>query len=78
MQHAILEEIAKWSAEEKILLVERIWDDIAQSEAAQTLQISPALKAELERRAQLIKDAKADQESWKEAEAKLLSKDIPR
>lgn len=75
MHLAILETIATLSVEEKILLAERIWDDIAQSAAQKALPISPALKAELERRLQLIKDSKAEYDDWKEIEARLLSKD---
>ena len=75
MHLAILEAISTLSVEEKILLAERIWDDIAQSATQQSLPISPALKAELERRLQLIKDSKADYDDWKEIEARLLSKD---
>lgn len=74
MSAAILEEVAKLSVEEKILLVERIWDEIAESSEAQSLEVSPELEAELERRWQLVEAGKTELFSWEEAQAIITRK----
>ncbi len=74
MSAAILEEVAKLSVEEKILLVERIWDDIAESTEGQSLEISPEIEAELERRWQLVEEGKTALFSWEEAQAIITHK----
>ena len=69
----LLEQISKLSLEEKIVLVEKIWDDIADSSDAQEIVISPELEAELERRYQLLKEGKTGLHSWEDIEKSLLS-----
>ena len=69
----LLEQISKLSLEEKIVLVEKIWDDIADSSDAQEMVISPELEAELERRYQLLKEGKTSLHSWEDIEKSLLS-----
>ena len=69
----LLNQIAELSVEEKIILVERIWDDIAQSAQAGKIKISKELKAELTRRYQLVKEGKTNLYSWEEAEKLILS-----
>lgn len=69
----LLEQISKLSLEEKIVLVEKIWDDIADSSDAQEMVISSELEVELERRYQLLKEGKTGLHSWEDIEKSLLS-----
>ncbi len=69
----ILEQISKLSIEERIVLVEQIWDNIADSSKAQQMKVSPDLEAELERRYQLLETGKTNLHSWEAIEAALLS-----
>lgn len=69
----ILEQISKLSIEERIVLVEQIWDNIADSSKAQQMQVSPELEAELERRYQLLEAGKTNLHSWEAIETALLA-----
>ena len=60
----IFEQITQLSVEEKIVLVERIWDNIAEDTRAQDLAISPAVEAELARRLALIQTGQTQLFSW--------------
>jgi putative addiction module component (TIGR02574 family) len=62
----IREEIKKLSDAEKILLVEDIWDDIADK----TFELSETKKVELDRRLEEIKSGKATFSSWDEVKQK--------
>ena len=68
MQH-----IKKLSYEEKILLAQRIWDDIAENAPSESFHTSPELLAELKRRYALIKEGKTKLHTWEEAEKMILS-----
>ena len=69
----ILEQIALLSVEEKIVLVERVWDDIAKDAQSEQLKLSPELEAELERRLTLIKTGKTQLLSWNEVKQNIFS-----
>ena len=60
----ILEQIKQLSIEEKIMLVERVWDNIAEDTRSQTLEISPELEIELARRLTLIQSGQTQFFSW--------------
>jgi putative addiction module component (TIGR02574 family) len=69
----ILEQIAKLSIEEKIVLVERIWSDIAEDSRTKKLAISPKIEAELARRLALIKNEQTQLLSWEEVKANIFN-----
>ena len=69
----ILEQIALLSVEEKIVLVERVWDDIATDARSQKLELSEELETELARRLALIKNGQTQFFSWNEVKTKTLS-----
>ena len=69
----ILEQIAQLSIEEKIVLVERVWDDIAEDSRSEHLQLSPELENELARRLALIKAGKTQLLSWEEVKKNIFS-----
>lgn len=62
----ILEQIAQLSVEEKIVLVERVWDDIAEDTRSEKLEISDELETELARRLALVKTGQTQFLSWDE------------
>ncbi len=68
----ILKHIAQLSFEEKIILAQRIWDDIAENAPSSSMKTSPELMAELKRRYALIKQGKTKLHSWEEAESQIL------
>jgi putative addiction module component (TIGR02574 family) len=69
----ILEQISGLSVEEKIVLVERIWDNIAEDSRAQNLTISPQMESELARRLDLIKNNETQLLSWDEVKNNIFS-----
>ena len=69
----ILEQIAQLSIEEKIVLVERVWDDIAEDTRSAKLALSPELENELARRLALIKAGKTQLFSWDEVKKNIFS-----
>jgi putative addiction module component (TIGR02574 family) len=69
----ILEQISGLSVEEKIVLVERIWDDIADDSRAQSLTISPQMESELARRLDLIKNNQTQLLSWDDVKNNVFS-----
>jgi putative addiction module component (TIGR02574 family) len=69
----ILEQIALLSVEEKIILVERVWDDIALNAHSEKLEMSHELEAELARRLALIKAGKTQLFSWNEVKQNIFS-----
>jgi putative addiction module component (TIGR02574 family) len=69
----ILEEIAELSVEEKIILVERIWDDIAEDSRTQNLLISSQMETELSRRLDLIKNNQTELLSWNEVKSNIFN-----
>lgn len=69
----ILEQVALLSIEEKIVLVERIWDDIAQDARSQKLELSDELEAELARRLTLIRTGKTQFFSWNEVKQNIFN-----
>ncbi len=69
----ILEQIAQLSLEEKIVLVERVWDDIADDPRSEKLDVSPELEKELARRLALIKNKETQLLSWDEVKKNIFS-----
>lgn len=70
----ILEQIAKLSIEEQIVLVERVWDNIAVDVRTAKLELSPELERELARRLALIKNKQTQLFCWDEV--KLFSNTV--
>jgi putative addiction module component (TIGR02574 family) len=68
---ALPSEIAKLSLAERIELVEDLWDSIA-SEAADSLTLTDAQKAELRRRMQAHRDDPNSALPWESVRAELL------
>ena len=68
----ILEQIALLSVEEKIVLVERVWDDIATDARSQKLELSKELETELARRLALIKGGQTQFFSWNEVKQNIF------
>lgn len=69
----ILEQITHLSIEEKIVLVERVWDNIADDSRSQTLEISPELEAELARRLALVQTGQTQFFSWNEVKKNIFT-----
>ena len=69
----ILEQIALLSIEEKIVLVERVWDDIATDARSQKLELSEELETELARRLALIKSGQTQFFTWNEVKQNIFS-----
>jgi putative addiction module component (TIGR02574 family) len=69
----ILEQITHLSIEEQIVLVERVWDNIAEDKRAQNLEISPELEAELARRLLLIQTGQTQFFTWEQVEKNILA-----
>lgn len=66
---SILTEIGKLSVEDQVVLVQRIWDNIAESDTA--LELTEAQKAELDRRSAEL-DEKPDMAiSWEDVKQSL-------
>ena len=68
----ILEQITHLSIEEQIVLVERVWDNIAEDKRTQNLEISPELEAELARRLLLIQTGQTQFFTWNQVEKNIL------
>jgi putative addiction module component (TIGR02574 family) len=68
----ILEQISKLTVEEKIVLVERVWDNIAEDTRSQTLEISPELESELARRLALVQTSQTQFFSWDEVKQNIF------
>ena len=69
----ILEQISHLSVEEKIVLVERVWDNIADDTRSQSLEISPELEAELARRLVLVQTGQTTFFSWNEVKQNIFT-----
>jgi putative addiction module component (TIGR02574 family) len=69
----ILEQITHLSIEEQIVLVERVWDNIAEDKRTQHLDMSPELEAELARRLLLIQTGQTQFFTWNEVEKNILT-----
>ncbi len=69
----ILEQITHLSIEEQIVLVERVWDNIAEDKRTQNLEISAELEAELSRRLHLIQTGQTDFFTWNQVEKSILT-----
>ena len=69
----ILEQITHLSIEEKIVLVERVWDNIADDSRSQNLELSPQLEAELARRLALVQTGQTDFFSWNEVKQNIFN-----
>jgi len=65
-----LKEIRQLSVEERILMVEAIWDSIAEDTLTDDL-LTEGQKQELDRRIQLHESGKGQTYSWEEVKAKL-------
>ena len=68
----ILEQITHLSIEEQIVLVERVWDNIAEDKRTQNLEISAELEAELARRLLLIQTGQTEFFTWNLVEKNIL------
>jgi putative addiction module component (TIGR02574 family) len=69
----ILEQITHLSIEEKIVLVERVWDNIADDSRSQNLALSPELEAELARRLALVQTGQTQFFSWNEVKQNIFT-----
>ena len=69
----ILEQITHLSIEEQIVLVERVWDNIAEDKRTQNLEISSELEAELARRLLLIQTGQTQFFTWNQVENNILT-----
>lgn len=68
-----IKEIRKLSVEERILMVEAIWDSIAEDTAEERLEISESEKNEILRRLEEHKSGKSKSYTWEEV--KLYAKE---
>ena len=68
----ILEQITQLSVEEKIVLVERVWDNIAEDTRSQNLAISPELETELARRLALVQTGETQFFTWNEVKQNIF------
>ena len=68
----ILEQITQLSVEEKIVLVERVWDNIAEDTRSQNLAISPELETELARRLALVQTGETQLFTWNEVKQNIF------
>ena len=68
----ILEQITQLSIEEKIVLVERVWDNIAEDTRSQNLAISSELETELARRLVLIQAGETQLFTWNEVKQNIF------
>jgi len=55
-----IRDIKKYSAAEKIVLAEQLWDSVAKKE----IEISDEIKKELDNRLQIIEEGKTEYYSW--------------
>jgi putative addiction module component (TIGR02574 family) len=65
-----LKEIKKLSVEERILMVEAIWDSIAE-DAGSEVTLTPDQEAELDRRIAIHESGKGKTYSWDEVKSNL-------
>jgi putative addiction module component (TIGR02574 family) len=63
---------AHLSVAEKIVLVQRIWDSIAEDE--KKLEVTPEFREELSRRLQRYRANPDSASSWEEVKARLMAK----
>lgn len=70
MQNQLLTEISKLSIAERIILVEDIWDGIAETDETLSL-LADDQKNELDRRIDAYRDNPALGRSWKEIKAEI-------
>jgi putative addiction module component (TIGR02574 family) len=70
MQQNLTNEINKLSIPERILLVEDIWDSIANENEA--FELSQSQKDELDRRSQSFKSNSSQGSSWQDIKAEFL------
>ena len=68
----ILEQITQLSVEEKIVLVERVWDNIAEDTRSQNLAISSELETELARRLALVQTGETQLFTWNEVKQNIF------
>jgi putative addiction module component (TIGR02574 family) len=68
----ILQEIMKMSLEERILLVERIWDDIADDPKLENMKFSEEFEQELDNRWKLVEQDKTKLHTWDQTQSIIL------
>ena len=73
----ILEQITHLSIEEQIVLVERVWDNIAEDKRTENLAVSAELETELARRLRLIQTRQTDFFTWNQVEKNILTPNQP-
>ena len=73
MTATLKQELSNLSRAEKILLVEDLWDEIAQDDEAEP--VSPALAAELQRRLEEFRQNPASGIPWSEVRRQILGRE---
>ena len=66
-----LQDILKLSKSERILLVEYIWDSIADDVKPDDFELTDAQKKELDRRSERAQTGKSKLSTWDEVEARI-------
>ncbi len=74
MSSTLLEEIAQLSAAEKLLLVEDLWNQIAEDPGIQKIPLPESQRLELERRYQSFLQNPSEGSSWAEVKRRILGK----
>ena len=72
IQEQILNEVDKLSINERILIVESIWDSILS--AQESISVTEAQKTELDKRYKDYKDNPVDCSNWENVKKKIKSK----
>ena len=72
IQEQILNEVDKLSINERILIVESIWDSIPS--AQESISVTEAQKTELDKRYKDYKDNPVDSSNWENVKKKIKSK----
>jgi len=70
MEHTLINELSQLNKNEKLLLVEALWDSIASD--PEEVEIPDHHKSILEKRLQTLEQDKASGSSWKEVRQKYL------
>lgn len=72
MQQTVKEQIQKMSVDERIVLVEEIWDGIAEENGA--IELTQEQKHELDRRLEFLEKNPNSGRTWDEVQKDLLTK----
>lgn len=74
MSTVLQQELSRLTAAEKLLLVEELWDDLAQQVGIENLVISDSQKTELDRRYEEFLKNPEEGSSWETVKERLLSR----